>query len=303
MLPTRCITSKLPLPQKLFRFRTVSPKTPCQRRWPAGCYYQPHKDFRAFNSCRAFATVFDGHGALDPKHRAVGADSTTCLDALQQRIAYNFRASELLVQAVTHSSFLPEHPGQSNQRLEFLGDAVLQVLLAEELFRQFADDREGPLTRRRALLVNGMALANLAREIELGACLRLGVGEESSGGRTRASVLGDAFEALTGALYLDSDLDQTRRVVLGIYGNLQARLTPLEVCDNPKGRLLETVQPVHGNSALRFTVLRLTGEDHAPEYEASVHLFDRLLGTGIGRSKKLAEEAAAKLALATLDTT
>jgi ribonuclease-3 len=303
MLPTRCITSKLPLPQKLFRFRTVSPKTPCQRRWPAGCYYQPHKDFRAFNSCRAFATVFDGHGALDPKHRAVGADSTTCLDALQQRIAYNFRASELLVQAVTHSSFLPEHPGQSNQRLEFLGDAVLQVLLAEELFRQFADDREGPLTRRRALLVNGMALANLAREIELGACLRLGVGEESSGGRTRASVLGDAFEALTGALYLDSDLEQTRRVVLGIYGNLQARLTPLEVCDNPKGRLLETVQPLHGNSALCFTVLRVTGEDHAPEYEASVHLFDRLLGTGIGRSKKLAEEAAAKLALATLDTT
>ena len=226
----------------------------------------------------------------------------TPLDPLQRRIAYTFRDPALLERAVTHPSYLPDHPGagESNQRLEFLGDAVLQILIGEALFHQYADNREGPLSRRRALLVNGTTLANLAREIGLDACLRLGASEESTGGRSRAAALGDAFEALTGALYLDSDLTQTREVVLRIYGDLRARLAPLEESDNPKGRLQEMVQPLHGNTALRYEVVRISGEDHAREYEVAVYLLDRLLGTGGGTSKKLAEEAAAKVALATL---
>ena len=222
--------------------------------------------------------------------------SSSPLTSLQRRIAYEFRDPALLERAVTHPSLLPEQPGltESNQRLEFLGDAVLQILLAEELFRLFPHDREGPLTRRRSLLVNRAILAALAREIGLDACLRLGTSEEASGGRGRASALGDAFEALVGAIYLDARLDRTREIVLGIYGDLPARLAPTEEGDNPKGRLQELVQPVHGNNALRYDVTQVSGVDHAREYEVEVYLLERSIGRGRGSSKKLAEEAAAR---------
>lgn len=222
------------------------------------------------------------------------------LDALQQRIGHTFRQPVLLECAVTHPSWLPDHPGdESNQRLEFLGDAVLQLLLTEALFAHFPADREGELSRYRAALAKGVFLARLAREIGLDACLRLGTGEEAAGGRKRTAALEDAFEALVGALFLDSDLPTTRRVVLALYGPLPERLTR-ESADNPKGRLQELVQPRHGNDALRYDVTRTEGADHAREYEVSVFLLDRRLGTGRGTSKKLAEEAAAHAALATL---
>jgi dsRNA-specific ribonuclease len=142
------------------------------------------------------------------------------LAQLEARIGYSFRDRDLLKTAVTHLSFLAEHPesGESNQRLEFLGDAVLQILLAEELFHRFFADREGVLSKRRSLLVNGTFLAQLAREIGLNACLRLGTSEESTGGRTRPGALADAFEALVGAIYLDSDFATTRWVIMKIYG-------------------------------------------------------------------------------------
>ncbi len=218
------------------------------------------------------------------------------------RLAYSFRDATLLERAVTHLSFLQEHPhaAESNQRLEFLGDAVLQLLIAEELYDLFPAEREGALSRRRALLVNGTFLAELAREIDLASCLRLGASEESTGGRSRASSLGDAFEALIGAIYLDSDLDNARRVVRQIYGPLRDRLAPLEAADNPKGRLQELIQPTHGNEALRYEVTRTEGADHARAYEVAVWLHDRPLGSGRGTSKKLAEEAAAREALKNL---
>jgi ribonuclease-3 len=224
------------------------------------------------------------------------------LDQLQERIGHRFRDRELLERAVTHLSYLQEHPEvtESNQRLEFLGDAVLQILIAEELYDLFPAEREGTLSKRRALLVNGNFLADLAREVSLDACLRLGTSEETTGGRDRVSSLGDAFEALIGAVYLDSDLDAARRVVRRIFGNLPARLAPMEEGDNPKGRLQELIQPTHGNQALRYDVIRTEGEDHAREYEVAVFLVDRRLGVGRGTSKKLAEEAAAREALATL---
>ena len=220
---------------------------------------------------------------------------------LQQRLAYAFRDARLLESAVTHPSWLPEHPGvkESNQRLEFLGDAVLQLLLTEALFQLFPDEREGELTRRRAALTKGVFLAQLAREIGLETCLRLGTSEEASGGRTRAAALEDTLEALVGAIYLDSDLPTARRVVLALYGPLPERLAR-ETADNPKGRLQELVQPRHGNDALRYEVTRTEGADHARAYEVRVFLLDRPLGTGRGTSKKLAEEAAAHAALAAL---
>jgi ribonuclease-3 len=128
----------------------------------------------------------------------------------------------------------------------------------------------------------------------------LGKSEEKSGGRERTSLLSDAFEALVGAIYLDSDLETTRRVVMSIYGDLSARLASTEEADNPKGRLQELVQPVHGNQALRYDVIGLEGEDHARVFEVAVLLNDRVLGRGRGTPRKLAEEAAARIALETL---
>ena len=224
------------------------------------------------------------------------------LTQLEQRIGHAFRDRSLLVQAVTHLSYAAEHPqdGESNQRLEFLGDAVLQILIGEALFDLFPKEREGVLSKRRALLVNGTILAQLAREIYLDRCLRLGASEESTGGRTRVSSLGDAFEALIGALYRDSDIDRARRIVLELYGPLGARLATVEEAENPKGRLQELVQPLHGNNAVRYEVVHISGEDHARDYEVAVFIVDRELGRGRGPSKKVAEESAARAALTTL---
>jgi ribonuclease-3 len=228
--------------------------------------------------------------------------SPSPIAALQARLTYEFRDPALLERAVTHSSFLPEHPeaGESYQRLEFLGDAVLQLILTEVLFTLFPGDREGSLSKRRAALSKGSFLSRLAREINLAACLRLGPSEETTGGRTRASTLEDAFEALIGALYLDSDWPTTRRLVLSLYGSIPDHLASVADDDNPKGQLQELVQPRHGNQALRYEVSHVAGEDHAREYEVTVFLLDRALGAGRGPSKKTAEEAAALAALETL---
>lgn len=224
--------------------------------------------------------------------------------ALSARLGYTFRDPALLAQALTHTSFAAEHPDAlNNQRLEFLGDAVLQILLAEALFHLFPAEREGVLSRRRSQLVNQAFLAGLTKEIGADTCLVLGKSEEKTGGRDRQSVLGDAFEAVVGAVYLDSDLATARRVVMAVYGDLAARIASTEDGENPKGRLQELVQPLHGNNALRYEVVRTEGQDHARAYEVTVHLHDRSLGTGRGTSKKLAEEAAARAALETFSPT
>jgi ribonuclease-3 len=224
-------------------------------------------------------------------------------DPLQDRLGYAFRDPALRERALTHASWLPDHPedAESNQRLEFLGDAVLQLVLTEALFGLFPGEREGVLSKRRAALANGTFLAGLARELGLPAGLRLGQSEEAGGGRDKAAALEDACEALVGAVYLDSDLPTARRVVLGWYGDLAARLAAVEDAENPKGRLQEKVQPAHGNEALRYEVVAVAGADHARAYEIAVRLHDRELGRGRGPSKKLAEEAAARAALATLE--
>jgi ribonuclease-3 len=226
---------------------------------------------------------------------------SAALTQLQARLAYTFRDPARLERAVTHPSWLQDHPGagESNQRLEFLGDAVLQLVLTEALFQLYPADREGVLSQRRASLTKGAFLAMLAREVGLESCLRLGGSEEAGGGRTRASALEDALEAVIGALYLDSDLPTVRRVVLDLYGSLPARLA-VESSDNPKGRLQELVQPRHGNDALRYEVTHVEGADHAREYEVAVFLLSHRLGSGRGTSKKLAEEAAALAALEAL---
>jgi len=221
---------------------------------------------------------------------------------LQLKLGYSFNAPVLLEEALTHPSFLQDNPGQidSNQRLEFLGDAVLQLVLTHELFHLFAFEREGALSKRRSSLARGIYLVSLAREIGLDQCLRLGASEESTGGRDKSSLLEDAFEAMVGAIYLDGGFEAAQQTVLRIYGDIAGRLGAVEDRDNPKGQLQEKVQPIHGNHALQYEVVKIEGADHARFYEVEVSLRDRLLGRGRGSSKKLAEEAAAREALAAL---
>lgn len=227
------------------------------------------------------------------------------LTTLQQRLAYTFRDPNLLVRAVTHPSFLHEHPEEteSNQRLEFLGDAVLQLVLTEALFNQFPAAREGALSKDRAALSKGVYLAELAQKLDLAACLRLSASEEQTGGRQRPAALEDAFESLIGAVYLDSDYATARSVVLALYGPFADLLATMQPSENPKGRLQELVQPAHGNHAIRYEVINVLGEDHAREYEIQVFLNDQPLGFGRGKSKKSAEEEAARMALERLKTT
>ena len=225
------------------------------------------------------------------------------LDALQGRIRYAFREPAHLARALTHASWAQENPdgGGDNQRLEFLGDSFLQLILTEALFALDPQDREGELSKRRAMLGGGRFLAGLAREIGLDRCLRLGAGEEAAGGRGRDAALEDAFEALVGAVALDGGLESARRVVLGVYGDLRGRLAAHEGRANPKGRLQELVQTAHGNRAVRYEVLSTGGADHKRVFEVGVYVRDRLVGSGRGPSKKLAEEEAARAALAALE--
>ena len=221
---------------------------------------------------------------------------------LEERLGHAFRQRPLLVEALTHGSSLQDHPefAPHNQRLEFLGDSVLQVILTEALFREYPAEREGVLSRRRAVLAKGEFLTQMARDLGLDACLRLSQSEEDAGGRQRASILEDAFEALVGALYLDSDFALTRQRVLAWYGPLGARLALSEDAENPKGRLQELIQPGNGNAALRYELKGTSGLRHARVYESAVFVNEQELGSGRGSSKKAAEEAAARIALFSL---
>jgi len=246
------------------------------------------------------------------------------LDKLQREIGYAFRNLGLLEQALTHPSALNELPhgriekkqgsdraDRSNQRLEFLGDSVLQLILSEALYRLYPEDREGALSTKRFALVKGSALSALAREIALYDHIRVGQSERTTRSATkgnetdlsgaaglRDSILEDAFEALVAAIYLDSDLDTTREVVLRLYGDIAQKLAAAEPDTNPKGRLQERVQPLYGNDALHYEVIATRGEAHAREFEVALTLHGERLATGRGSSKQRAEEAAARSALA-----
>jgi ribonuclease-3 len=224
------------------------------------------------------------------------------LTQLQKRLGHAFRDPTLLLEALTHASYLQDHPGTAahNQRLEFLGDSVLHFILTDALYREFPAEREGVLSRRRAALSKGTFLTVLARDLGLAECLRLSASEDEAGGRDRASIMEDACEAVVGAIYLDSDIATVQQVVLGWYGPMATRLLALEDAENPKGRLQELIQPNHGNNALRYEVTDATGPKHARQFDVAVYLLERKLGAGRGSSKKLAEEEAARVALAVL---
>jgi ribonuclease-3 len=226
------------------------------------------------------------------------------LDAFEASIGYRFKNRQLLIESLTHPSLnvRSSDEGRDYQRLEFLGDAVIQYLLTRELYHQHREDNEDALTRDRSALARGVSLAGIAREIGLPDVLRMSDGEYARDGHQRTSALEDGLEALIGALHEDAGLERTAEIVLGWYGPLQRRLEPLKKWQNPKGRLQEKVQPVYGTNPLVYRVVRTLGDPHCREFEVEVSLEGRLLGTGAGSTKRKAEETAAMEALETLET-
>ncbi|MBI5397232.1 MAG: ribonuclease III [Verrucomicrobia bacterium] len=229
---------------------------------------------------------------------------------LQERLGHRFGRPELLTEALTHRSVLHEtnsarnktpRPAVDNQRLEFFGDAVLQLVLTEEVFARFPKADEGHLTKLRARLANRHMLFHLAHELALGDHLALGKGEDTSGGRRRPSNLADAFESVVGALYLDGGYEAARRFLLGCYESQLARLEVADSGDNPKGELQEFLQVVSGKNPV-YRIVSETGPDHNKRFEVMVEFEGRELGRGAGSSKKEAEMRAAEVALAALTT-
>ena len=217
---------------------------------------------------------------------------------LQHRLGYAFRDPALLHLALTHPSVAHEQgaPLQHNQRLEFLGDAVLQVVLTRALYDRFADFGEGPLTKARAKLVNRRALAVHGRALGLGACLILSRGEELHGGRDRPSAIADAFEAVLGAIFLDAGFEAARAVILRQFEPALAGLHARPIIDNPKGELQEWLQ-AGSAEAPEYRVVSATGPEHDRVFECTVHHHGAELARGSGKSKKDAESAAALAAL------
>ncbi len=217
---------------------------------------------------------------------------------LQNRIGYVFRNEELMENALTHSSYANERGKSrvfSNERLEFLGDSVLGFVTAEYLFEKYPSRPEGEMTRIRAELVCEHSLAATAEELELGAVLLLGKGEEQNGGRRRRSILADAVEALLAAIYLDGGMEPARAFVLD---HILAE-KPTELTDY-KTALQERVQAAGGVSP-QYRIIDEYGPDHAKTFVARVEIDGEPAGEGSGRTKKEAEQSAARAALESMD--
>ena len=216
------------------------------------------------------------------------------MDALRNQLRHAFRDEGLLTTALTHSSYANEHHCPSNERLEFVGDSVLGMVVAAHLYRAFPDLPEGKMTRLRAELVCERSLYQAALRLELGRCLLLGKGEESTGGRERHSILADCVEAIIAALYLDGGLEVARGFV---DENILCRLAEAEALTHDyKTELQELAQQTPGNS-LSYALTGESGPDHDKRFSASVLLCGTVIGCGEGRTKKEAEQMAARAGL------
>ncbi len=211
---------------------------------------------------------------------------------LEVVIDYQFKDEALLHTALTHTSYANESRDKTahNERLEFLGDSVLQIVSADYLFHAYKGRDEGDLTRIRSTLVSEKALFGFAQQIDLGTHLLLGKGESRGGGRQRPSIVSDAFEALIAAIYLDGGLEEARKFILRFLHDGK------QVISDYKTKLQEIVQQSH-EEQLRYILEQETGPDHAKHFVVAVHLNSNCVARGEGKSKKAAEQAAAREAL------
>lgn len=213
----------------------------------------------------------------------------------EKEIGYCFKNKKLLQTAFTHSSYANEkqNVGECNERLEFLGDSVLGVVSAEYFYHNLSHLPEGDMTKRRAACVCEKSLFDFAKEIDLGKYILLGKGEEHTGGRNRPSILADAFEAVIAAIYLDGGLEEAKKFILRF---LKTAATKQPVFNDYKTALQEIIQK-NPDEHLTYVLVGESGPDHNKRFEVEVRLNSNVMGTGIGISKKGAEQAAAKSAL------
>ncbi len=218
------------------------------------------------------------------------------LENLEKRIGYKFRNSELLVQALTHSSFTNEqkiNKSKHYERLEFLGDAVLELVSSDFLFQTYKEVQEGELTKMRASMVCEPSLAFCAKDLELGQFMRMGKGEETTGGRMRDSITSDAMEAVIGAIYLDGGMEPAK---LFINRFILSDLEDKQLFYDSKTNLQELIQGKL-KKEFHYELLEENGPEHDKTFEVVVLLEDECLGKGTGRTKKAAEQNAAYQAL------
>lgn len=218
-------------------------------------------------------------------------------DVLQTNLGYTFGRHNLLKHAITHASFVHEQklsPADSNERLEFLGDAVLELCISDFLYHRYPEMSEGDLTKKRAALVCETTLAKLARSLKLGGFILLGQGEASEGGREKDSILSDVMESIIGAIYLDGGIEEVRALILRLYEPIADKAT--RTTKDYKTALQERLQRKSQKTAV-YKIIDETGPAHKKIFTAQATHNGRILGTGTGGSKKIAEQEAARVAL------
>jgi ribonuclease-3 len=231
-------------------------------------------------------------------------DDNADLEALQQALGHRFGDPDLLLRALTHSSYVNEHPEDrigDNQRLEFLGDAVLDLVVSRYVYHRFAAAPEGELTRIRAEVVNEKSLAQVARKLELGGYLRLGKGEEKSGGRNKDSLLANALEAFLGAVFCDGGFEAAGQVAERLLAGEMERAGQRKAGMDYKTRLQEMLQGRFG-TVPDYVLSQVEGPEHRRLYSVEVRFDGRIAGSGSGTTKKKAEQEAAREALRKLES-
>ena len=217
------------------------------------------------------------------------------MNTLQEKLNYKFKNEDLLINALTHSSYANEvrNGVSSNERLEFLGDSVLSIIVSEYIYKKFGDLPEGEMTKIRASLVCEKSLCQFSREMELGQYLRLGKGEEKGGGRERDSILADAFEAVLAAMYLDGGFEVAKKHVLRFIKDELYNHNEAEAFKDYKTALQEIIQR-NPEESVTYHLIGESGPDHDKIFEVEVLLNSNTIGKGKGKSKKQAEQKAAK---------
>ena len=226
------------------------------------------------------------------------------MNSLIEKIHYNFKNKELLKIALTHSSYSNESKKEikNNERLEFLGDSVISLIIANHLFEIFPEKSEGELTKVRAFFVCDNSLSNFAKQINLGEYLKIGKGEEHAGGRNRPSILEDAFEALVGAMYLDGGFEIAKNFVLGFLPK-EIDVEKIDSLTDYKTKLQEKIQKKDKDLKAHYILKKESGPDHDKCFEIEILINSKAIGYGIGKSKKRAEQDAAKNALENFEKT
>ncbi len=218
---------------------------------------------------------------------------------LEKCLGYQFKDKNLIVEALTHKSYKKPY---NNERLEFLGDAVLNLIVGEYLYHKFPKSNEGELSKIRASLVNETGFTKLAKDINLGDYIYISVAEERNNGRKKASILSDAFEAIMGAIYLESGLNNLKPIMLQLLENSYDKINLDVLFSDYKTALQEITQSMFGTIP-EYKLEKSFGPDHQKEFEVSIWIDEKNYGTAKGKSKKLAQQAVAKIALDKLKET